>query len=67
VKGHGIPARPDGAIMALARLQRIGPAHDLEALAALWPDEFDPEAFLAHLAADRARRRRLAPTEGSQP
>ena len=52
------------SLTELAQAQGIAPVDDLEALAALWPSENDPDELLEHLLADRAARRRVV---GSDP
>ena len=47
------------SLTELAQAQDIAPIDDLEALAALWPSENDPDELLEHLLADRAARRRV--------
>ena len=47
------------SLSELAEAQGIAPVDDLEALAALWPSDDDPDELLAHVLADRAARRRM--------
>ena len=47
------------SLTELAEAQGIAPAGDLEALAALWPSDDDPDELLEYLLADRAARRRV--------
>jgi hypothetical protein len=46
------------SIEELARQQGVKPVTDLDEIGALMPEEFDPDAFLAWLAEERAARRR---------
>ena len=48
------------SLTELAEAQGIAPADDLEALAALWPSDDDPDELLEYLLADRVARRRVA-------
>ena len=43
----------------LAEAQGIAPIDDLEDLAALWPQDSDPDELLDHILAERSARRRL--------
>lgn len=52
------------SLTELAEAQGIAPVDDLEALAALWPSDDDPDELLEHLLAERAARRRMV---GSDP
>ncbi len=52
------------SLTELAEAQGIAPVDDLEALAALWPSDDDPDELLKHLLAERAARRRMV---GSDP
>ena len=48
------------SLTQLAEAQGTAPVDDLEALAALWPSDDDPDELLAHVLADRSERRRAA-------
>ena len=48
------------SLTRLAEAQGTAPVDDLEALAALWPSDDDPDELLAHVLADRSERRRAA-------
>jgi len=52
------------SLTELAEAQGIAPVDDLEALAAMWPSDDDPDELLKHLLAERAARRRMV---GSDP
>ena len=52
------------SLTELAEAQGIAPVDDLEALAAMWPSDDDPDELLEHLLAERAARRRMV---GSDP
>ena len=52
------------SLTELAEAQDIAPVDDLEALAALWPSDDNPDELLEYLLADRAARRRVV---GSDP
>ena len=51
------------SLTELAEAQGIAPVDDLEALAALWPSDDDPDELLAHVLADRTARRRAAESD----
>ena len=48
------------SLTRLAEAQGTAPVDDLEALAALWPSDDDPDELLAHVLAGRSERRRAA-------
>ena len=52
------------SLTELAETQGIAPVDNLEALAAMWPSDDDPDELLKHLLAERAARRRMV---GSDP
>ena len=52
------------SLTELAETQGTAPVDDLEALAAMWPSDDDPDELLNHLLAERAARRRMV---GSDP
>ena len=52
------------SLTELAEAQAVAPVDDLEAIAALWPSDDDPDELLDHLLAERAARRRMV---GSDP
>ena len=51
------------SLTELAEAQGIAPVDDLEALAALWPSDDDPDELLAHVLADRTARRQVAESD----
>ena len=48
------------SLTALADAQGVGPAEDLDNIAALWPADDNPDELLAHVLAERTDRRRVA-------
>ena len=51
------------SLTELAEAQGTAPVDDLEALAALWPTDDDPDELLAHVLADRTARRQVAESD----
>ena len=51
------------SLTELAEAQGTAPVDDLEALAALWPSDDDPDELLAHVLADRSARRQVAESD----
>ena len=51
------------SLTEIAEAQGTAPVDDLEALAALWPSDDDPDELLAHVLADRSERRRAAESD----
>ena len=51
------------SLTELAEAQGTAPVDDLEALAALWPSDDDPDELLAHVLADRTARRQVAESD----
>ena len=48
----------------LAEQQSIAAADDLDAIAALWPADDDPDDLLQHILAEREERRKLSEDQG---
>ena len=48
---------PSSSLAELAEAQGVGPAENLEEIAALWPSDDDPDELLDHVLAERAARR----------
>jgi hypothetical protein len=51
---------PGASLEELARRQGVKPYTGVQDFAGLWPEEFDPDAFLEWLAAERRARREAA-------
>ena len=62
-RGKAKVTRPAGArtvsLAELARRQGVKPVADLDDLGALLPADFDPDAFAAFIAEERAARRKV--------
>lgn len=65
--GEAVPAVSFWAAPMIEELvaeQGVGPVDDLDALASLWPQDDDPEAFLNFVLTDRKARREIVHTRG---
>jgi hypothetical protein len=54
-----VRSKPALSIEELARQQHVKPAHDLDALGALWPMDDEPDRLLQFILGERQKRRRL--------
>jgi hypothetical protein len=46
-------------LQELAAQQQVSPVTDLDEIAALWPEESDPDALFEHVMTERRQRRLL--------
>ncbi len=57
---HVVSFWDNPTIEELIKAQKVAPADDLDAIAALWPADDDPDALLEHILSERRERRRVA-------